>query len=115
MACDLPSAGSYQITLLNAGQPVVVTSYATPDVYATSFLFMVYDSACYECSLTSKECTELPSQDGVRTALIDGHPHIYVSFYMYTGMSRYCYGMHSVRVVVISVVTNHFYDRVCFC
>ena len=65
VACLLPRAGSYQITLLLDGQPVAVMSYAAPDVYATSFMFMVYDSACYECELASATCTEKPAQDGV--------------------------------------------------
>ena len=65
VACLLPRAGSYQIMLLLDGQPVAVTSYAAPDVYATSFMFMVYDSACYECELASATCTEKPAQDGV--------------------------------------------------
>ena len=67
MACELPTDDdSYEITLEMDEKPLAVYKRgAEPDTYAQSFIFMVYDSACYQCDLSNEECTEKPKVDGV--------------------------------------------------
>ena len=102
VACLLPRAGSYQITLLLDGQPVAVTSYAAPDVYATSFMFMVYDSACYECELASATCTEKPAQDGVsQRCCVDSTSGQYM--YMYIDATCTCLCSNDNAIIIVSV------------
>ena len=57
VVCSLPRSQSYKVTLEHSGEPLSVT-HSSPQPYASNFIFMAYDSACYICDINTQSCDE---------------------------------------------------------
>ena len=68
VSCHLPtSTASYQVSIEIDGQPVTVSkSRSQPETFASDFLFMTFDSACYVCDRETQRCDLKEEVDGVR-------------------------------------------------